>query len=91
MQPEELPVGDGVVAISAKTGEGVDRLLAETERQLCRSLHRLTLLLPYAMAGQVQILHDQAQVLRCEYADRGIEIDAVCDDILYGRLKQYEI
>ena len=91
VQPEELPVGDGVVAISAKTGEGVDRLLDETERQLCRSLHRVTLLLPYTMAGQVQILHDQAQVLRCDYADRGIEIEAVCDDILYGRLKQYEI
>ncbi len=48
------------------------------------------LLLPYDMAGRIDTLHTQAQVLRTEYLDEGIQVEAVCDDVLFGRLRQYE-
>lgn len=87
----ELMVGRRVVSISAKTGDGVKDLLSMIEHELLSTLHRATFLLPYSMAGQIDVLHSQAQVLRCEYQDNGIEIEAVCDDTVYGRLKEYEI
>ena len=47
------------------------------------------LCLPYSMGGQVETLHDNAQVLRVDYTADGIEIETVLNDILYGRLRDY--
>lgn len=91
VERSELMVGRRVVSISAKTGDGVSDLLSMIERELVDTLHHATFLLPYSMAGQIDVLHKDAQVLRCEYRDNGIEIEAVCDDTIYGRLKEYEI
>ena len=86
---ENIPTGEDVVALSAATGEGVDRLLAAIEKALDRGRHRVCLLLPYAMGGQVETLHDNAQVLSLEYTAEGIAVEAVLDEIYYGRLKAY--
>ena len=91
VEPSELPVGEGNIAISAKNGSGVPELLSAIEQALDRRLHHATFLLPYSMAGQVEALHDGAQVLRCDYTDRGIEIEVRCDDVLYGRLSGCEV
>ena len=88
---EDLPVGEGNIALSARTGEGIDALRAYLERELSKDLHHVTLLLPYSMAGQVDVLHSKTQVLRCEYKEEGIEIETICDDVLYGRLSRYEV
>ena len=90
-QPDELPGGEGNLAVSATKGSGVDALLAAIERALDRGLHHAVFLLPYRMAGQIDALHTGAQVLRCDYTDRGIEIEVKCDDVLYGRLSRYEV
>ena len=55
---------------------------AEGGYSLQSSTHRLS--------RQVAQLHTQARVLRCEYTAEGIEIEAVCDEICYGRLRGYE-
>ena len=88
---EALPVGDRNVAISAKTGTGIPDLFAVLERELCKDLRRAVFLLPYSMGGQVEILHDQARVLRVDYTAEGIEIEVECDPVLYGRLARYEV
>lgn len=90
VEADDLPRDREAVAISAKTGDGLDDLLRAIERALNRGLHRSVFLLPYAAAGQVDALHAQAKVLRCDYTAEGIEIEAVCDEILWGRLRQYE-
>ena len=87
--PEDIPAGDDVVAISAASGNGCPELLQAIERALNHARHHVQLCLPYAMGGQVEKLHDNAQVLRVDYTADGIEIEAVLDDILYGRLRSY--
>ena len=87
----EWIVGTNNVAISAKTGENLDDLLKMIDRELCKALHRGVFLLPYSMAGMIDKLHSEAQVLRVEYKTEGIEIEAVVDEVLYGRIKQYEV
>lgn len=89
VSPEDIPTGDDVVAISAANGIGCAALLAAIERVLERARHHVMLCLPYSMGGQVETLHDNAQVLRVDYTADGIEIETVLDDILYGRLRDY--
>ena len=43
------------------------------------------------MGGMVETLHDGAQVKKVDYTPEGIEIEAVVDGILYGRLREYII
>ena len=92
-RPESLHqmVGQDMVAISAATGFGMDKLKAAIEAMLVDALHHVVVLLPYSMGGQVEKLHNNAQVKNVEYTAEGIEIEAVMDDILYGRLRQYVI
>lgn len=89
VSPEDIPTGDDVVAISAANGTGCAALLAAIERALERARHHVILCLPYSMGGQVETLHDNAQVLRVDYTADGIEIETVLNDILYGRLRDY--
>lgn len=89
VNPEDIPTGDDVVAISAANGTGCAALLAAIERALERARHHVMLCLPYSMGGQVETLHDNAQVLRVDYTADGIEIETVLNDILYGRLRDY--
>ena len=88
---DEIPRGSDKVAISAASGYGLDTLRQAIETQLGRGKHRVKLLLPYQQGGMVAALHDTAQVLSSEYADNGIQIDAVLDETLFGRLRQYVI
>ena len=88
---EELPGGRDVVHISAKRGMGMDNLLKAIESALGKQRHHVLLRLPYSMGGMVDTLHSTAKVNNTEYTGEGIEIDAILDDILYGRLKNYLI
>lgn len=86
---EEIPTGQDIVATSAAMGQGMEQLLNAIENALGHARHHVTLCLPYSMGGQVETLHNNAQVKNVDYTADGIEIEAVLDDILYGRLKDY--
>lgn len=85
----EIPVGEDIVAISAKHGGGMENLLKCIEKALGQARHHVVVTLPYDMGGMVDTLHKNAQVNSVDYTGDGIEIDTVLDDILYGRLKEY--
>lgn len=89
VEPTEIPVGESICAISARNGSGVENLLQTIEKTLDHARHHVVLTLPYSMGGQVDTLHSNAQVLSVDYTGEGIVIDAVLDDILYGRLRAY--
>ena len=86
---EEIPVGQDVVKISAKSGAGTQDLLRAIEKALGQMRHEVHLLLPYSMGGMVDTLHTTAKVLSVDYDAAGIRIHAILDDILFGRLQQY--
>ncbi len=89
VSPDEIPAGRDNLAVSATTGAGLDALLQAIAQKLDRGMRRATLLLPYAMAGQLEALHTQGKVESVEYADAGIRVRCVMDPVLYGRLRQY--
>ena len=85
----EIPIGEDVVAMSAATGRGMDTLLAAIEKALGHSRHHVVLTVPYSAGGLVDTLHSGAKVNSVDYTGEGIVVDAVLDEILYGRMKQY--
>ena len=86
---EDIPIGDDVVRMSAKSGMGMDVLLKAIERAIGKTHHHITVTLPYSMGGMVETLHNNAQVIATDYTAEGIVVETVVDDILHGRLKQY--
>ena len=89
VSPEDIPTGKDVVSISAANGTGMDDLLHAIEAALDQARHHVWLCLPYSMGGQVEMLHNNAQVNQVDYTENGIEIEAILDDILYGRLRNF--
>ena len=89
VSPEDIPVGQDIVKISAKEGYGMDALLKAIEDALGHSRHHIVVTLPYSMGGMVDTLHSSAQVLSTDYTADGIVVETVVDPILYGRLKEY--
>ena len=89
VSPEDIPIGEDVVKISAVKGEGMEKLLKAIEDALGHSRHHVVLTLPYSMGGMVDTLHSSAQVLHMDYTAEGIEAEVILDPILYGKLQKY--
>ena len=89
VEDTDIPIGEDVVKISAKNGQGMEDLLCAIEKALGHSRHHVMLTFPYTMGGMVDTLHSSAQVKNVEYTPEGIEVEAVLDPILYGKLRQY--
>ncbi|MDY3617837.1 GTPase HflX [Agathobaculum sp.] len=90
--PDVIPFfrPDEGVKISAKTGVGLEALLAAVEKALGKGKHRVKLLLPYSEGALLDLLHREAQVESVEYAETGTAVDAVVDDKLYGQVRPYQ-
>ena len=88
---DDIPRGRDIVPISAKKGFNMDGLLQAIETALAKTRHHVLLRLPYAMGGAVETLHNNARIKSTEYTAEGIEVDAILDDILYGRYREYVV
>ena len=79
--------GDAV-NVSAKTGEGLDRLLSAIDKKLDKGTKRVTLHLPYDKAGALDALYREARVESVEYGET-VDVVAVCTPRIIGQLKNY--
>lgn len=89
--PDLIPSGEDIVAISAKQGRGMDTLLAAIEKALGRGKHRVTVCIPYADGYLLDVIHKEAAVFATEYTGEGTKLEIECDDKLYGQLRGYEV
>lgn len=87
----ELPHGENIVCISAKTGEGTSELLSALSKLLENGKKTVELLLPYAQAGVLEFLHREGSVLSSEYGENGIAVKAVIRPELWGRVRDFVI
>lgn len=77
------------VPISAKTGEGIQALLAKIEEKLTEQMHHFTVVLPFSEGALLDRIHRYAQIEEETYLAEGIKLTLVTDDVLYSRLKGY--
>ncbi|MBQ2991628.1 MAG: GTPase HflX [Clostridia bacterium] len=82
----EAPQWPGAIAISAKTGEGIELLLEEIKKKIRGVQRKLRVSIPYAQGSLLSMLHSTGSVIHEEYMDTGMIVDAMGDDELYGRL-----
>lgn len=83
-------IGTGV-RISAKTGEGIDRLLQAIEDNLPVKSSKVTLLLPFAKTGIAATLRKEGTVLEEEYTEDGLKLTVQLNHILLEQVKEYLI
>ncbi len=83
-----LPHGEDMVSISAKTGAGLDGLLAAIERRLDAGVRRVELRLPYDKGGLLDQLYREAKVEKVDYGET-IQVTAVCTPKTLGQVSDY--
>ena len=82
------PHGEMSVNISARTGEGLDELMACIDHILDKGTRRVTIHLPYDKAGLLDMLYREAKVEQVAYAET-IDVIAVCVPRVLGQIKEY--
>ena len=83
-----LPREKDSVYISAKTGEGIKRLLQAVDEKLDKGTRRVTIHLPYDKAGLLDGLYREAKGENVEYGET-VDVTAVCTPRIMGQLKDY--
>jgi GTP-binding protein HflX len=81
----------GSVFVSAKTGEGIDRLMTRIAEVLPRPTIHTHLLIPYDRGDLVAMVHDHGDVLDTSYDERGTSMDVMLDEKTRAELEKYVV
>lgn len=84
-----MPSGEMRVPVSAKTGAGTDALIQKIGQVLDKGKKRVLLRIPYDRGGLLEILHRDAQVIKTEYLDGCIQVEAVVNPDTYGKVRDF--
>ena len=85
---EIMPHGQDICSISAKTGEGVDKLLEMIASRLDSGSRRCVLHIPYDKGGLLDQLYREAKVENVEYGET-IAVTAVCTPKVLGQMAPF--
>jgi len=77
------------VVVSARTGAGIDKLLAELEQLLPRKQREMTVTLPYDRGDLVSRAHREGEVLQVSHSENGTELTARVPLGLAAQLDQF--
>lgn len=78
------------IFVSAKTGEGVEELLAQVERHVLGANPRMDVLVPYTMGKLVDRAHETCIVLDESYCERGTRLSMRVPENLVPVFAPYE-
>lgn len=84
-----LPTLGKTVHISARTGEGIPKLLSEIEKTVCAHTARVTLLIPFSEGQKLAEIRRSGVVLSETFLPEGTRAEAVVDTALLEDLKAY--
>ncbi|HEY9077266.1 MAG TPA: GTPase HflX [Anaerolineaceae bacterium] len=78
-----------VVAISAKTGEGINDLLKTIEVELFEKFTPIAVWLPFEQGNLISLFHEQGRVERLENERGGVQIQGAIPGRLLARYQSY--
>lgn len=81
---------ESYVKISAKNGTGIDDLLKAIDKNLPVRVKRVSLLIPFANGGLAAEIREKGTLISEDYKADGLLIDAIVDEALYAKVKQFE-
>ena len=85
---EIMPHGEDIVSVSARTGEGLERLLELIDKRLDKGTRRVVIHIPYDKGALLDVLYREAKVESVEYSET-IDVTAVCDPRVLGQMAPY--
>jgi GTP-binding protein HflX len=77
------------VAVSAKTGAGLDQLVQILEDEVPRPETLVRVVLPYAAGRLVARIHDEGEILAEEHLEEGTRLEARVGPQLAAELADY--
>ena len=90
LQADILPHGDRIVSISAKTSEGLDKLIEAIGKELDEGSKQVLLSLPYDKGGILDMLYREAKVDSVEYGET-ILVQTTCTPKVLGQVSAYVV
>ena len=78
------------VAVSALSGEGIDKLLPLVHKKLFESFLPIEVLLPFSQGGLTAMFHEQGQVEEVEHTREGVRIVGRIPGRLVAQFKDFE-
>jgi len=89
MQLERIVRLENSVGISAKSGDGIEKLLSLIEKVSSRHLVDMRLLIPYNDSGVLSLLYENANVNELEYHETGIKVRVLLPVEMTARFQRY--
>jgi GTPase len=86
--PDAAPFRRDGVLVSARTGEGLEKLLEEVERRLAEPLLRRTFFLPFERRDLLPVVYRAGRILSEKSSARGTRLDILIDPKNWGRLEK---
>lgn len=86
------PLGEtprDICLISAKTGDGVEKLVERLEAIATGGKRQVTFRIPASKLGLLNQLYGNATVLEVRYTENGADVDAIADEKVRGQLRDY--
>lgn len=83
--------GDKCVFVSARAGEGIDKLLDEIAKNLKPTAKRMKMLIPYPRAGLLNKIRAGGKVFSESYEENGILTDALVDIMLLDEVREFSV
>lgn len=77
------------ICISAKTGDGVDKLLLKLQKQVAEGKKIAKYFFKHSESSKAADMYRLSRVISCEYTDDGQIITAECDERARGMFKNY--
>ena len=84
-----FPPAHDTIAVSAKTGEGMDDLIARIEEELEKTRRRLTVVIPFDKGDIVSMLHKEAEIMAEDYTEKGTRMDVIIDNKFLSVLSSF--
>lgn len=88
---DDIPIIGKSVRISAKTGQGIERLLEVIDENLPLRMKKGRFLLPFDKVGLSAEIRRSGTLLSEKYTESGLEIEAIVDELIYEKLKNFEM
>jgi GTP-binding protein HflX len=79
------------IAVSAHTGEGIDRAIAAIEADLPRPRVEFTALVPYARGDLIDRIHKDGEITTLEHTADGTQVSGRATEALAGELAAYAV
>lgn len=81
------PSNANVFYVSAKTGAGLDALLARVQELLSEVNKQVELVIPYARYDVMSLLQEEGRVLEAEHGEEGTRVRVQASDAVLGRVR----